>query len=185
MIKMLFVLTFILSFAMTTVSVALPPMGPQTQMTVANPMTGDHFVPWPWGLEMPFPWSFVQGVWMAEYGNFKSYFSFRVVRESNGLNQLVAEQIDPRTCTVIARGVGFESGRTVRAQMTGAAGSVYRVSLRAFSEKSVPVEVGQQPIYGQYVVLSMMPFDTDAKNTMHIPIQQVTNQLGFQCRVNQ
>lgn len=143
----------------------------------------DNTIPWPWGYESPFPWSFVQGVWLAEHGDFKSYFSFRVVSEKDGLQQLEVQQVDPLNCQPLAKGVGFEQSKIVRAQMTSTTGSVYRLALRAFHERMVNAAVGQKPIYNQYVVLSIFPFDQT--KAVHLPISQVTNHLNFQCRVLQ
>lgn len=135
--------------------------------------TKDDFVPWPWGLEMPFPWSFVQGVWNAQKGEFKSYFSFRVVQPAQHgfLRKLEVRQIDPLTCEVLAEGVGFETDRVVRAQMTTVEGLSFRVTLRAFHEKSIPFSLDLKPINNQYMVLSVYPFD--AVEPMHMPISLV------------
>ena len=141
---------------------------------------GDDPVPWPWGSEMPFPWPFVQGFWMAEKGGYRSYFSFRIVKDKNSLRQLEVEQIDPSTCESVARGVGVESNNIVRAQMTAVNGQIYRLSVRSFSEKSVPsTMVSHRPIYGQYVVLSLFPFDS--VGGVHLPIQLISSQLSFKC----
>lgn len=143
----------------------------------------DNTIPWPWGYEAPFPWTFVQGVWLAEHGEFRSYFQFRVVSEKNGLQQLDVQQVDPQTCEPLARGVGFEQNKIVRAQMTSSTGAVYRVALRSFHERSVNAAVGPKPIYNQYVVLSVFPFDQT--KAVHMPISQVTQFLSMQCRVLQ
>lgn len=146
--------------------------------------SGDDFTPWPWGAEMPFPWSFVQGTWIAEKGEFRSYYSFRVVKDSEESRQLEVTQVDPINCTIMAHGVAIETENTVRAQMSNTAtGAVYRLSLRSFHEKSLPTLVGQKPINNQFVVMSVLPFDT--VKPVHLPIQQVSNQLNFKCRVQQ
>ena len=145
--------------------------------------SGDDFVPWPWGSEMPFPWVFVQGVWMAEKGDFRTFFAFRVVKDKNDIRQLQVQQIDPETCEIKATGVAIEMNNIVRAQMTSSNGTVYRLSLRSFSEKSIPSSafINQRPIYGQYVVLSLFPFDR--VDGVHLPIQQISTQLNYKCLV--
>ncbi|MBX3039867.1 MAG: hypothetical protein KF789_04035 [Bdellovibrionaceae bacterium] len=145
--------------------------------------SGDDLVPWPWGSEMPFPWFFVQGVWMAEKGDFRTFFAFRVVKDKNDIRQLQVQQIDPESCELKASGVAIETNNIVRAQMTSSNGSVYRLSLRSFSEKSIPSStlISQRPIYGQYVVLSLFPFDR--VDGVHLPIQQISTQLNYKCLV--
>lgn len=148
--------------------------------------TQDHPVPWPWGSEMPFPWTIVQGVWFAKQNEFQSYYTFRIVKQKSGLNQVEVKQVDPVTCEVIATGVGFEENRVMRAQMSvRGGGGAYRLFLRAFSTKRVPpgVKIDAKPVNDQYVVLSVIPFD--ASKTVSIPMQLITNRLGFQCRVQE
>lgn len=146
--------------------------------------SNDNPVPWPWGAEMPFPWTFVQGVWLAEYDEFRSFYVFRVVKQKDGLNQLEVKQIDPATCEEVASGVGFDQGTVVRAQMTGrTGGGTYRIALRSFHEKAVRGPVGVPPVHNQYMVLSVIPFDS--VKTVSIPIQFVTSRLTFKCRVEQ
>jgi len=144
--------------------------------------TSDHTIPWPWGAEMPFPWTFVQGIWLAENDTFKSYFTFRVVRSKPGsINQLEVQEVDPATCEIIARGVGFEENRVVRAQMIARHGNVYRLALRSFSTQSIPRQpAGAKPVNGQYVVLSVLPMDSSA--SISVPMTQISKTLGFKCQ---
>lgn len=149
-------------------------------------ITRDDTIPWPWGKELPFPWTFAQGVWLVEYKDFSTYFSFRVVRSAGGLNQLEVTQIDPTTCEQTSAGVGVEQDRLVRAQMQSRYGHTYRILLRSFDEKQVAasqVEVGAKPVNGQYMVMTIIPFDTQA--TVTVPMQLISNRLGFKCRVQQ
>jgi hypothetical protein len=139
-------------------------------------------LPWPWGYESPFPWTMVQGVWAVEYNSFKSYFVFRVIKKGY-LSQLEVKQVDPVTCEILATGIGFEQERTVRAQMSGKNGSIYRVALRSFSEKLISEQVGVKPVGGQYVVISVIPFDT-SKTTV-LPMQLISNRLSYRCKVQQ
>lgn len=155
---------------------------PHSNVETLLQVQDENTIPWPWGYEAPFPWSFVQGVWLAEHGDFRSFFSFRVVSDKSGLQQLEVSQVDPESCEPLARGVGFEQNKIVRAQMTTADGTPYRVALRAFPEQMVNAVVGHKPIHEQYVVLSVYPFDQT--KAVHMPITQVTVGLvNFQCRV--
>lgn len=165
----------------------LPEFGASLDLTESSSVDsliqgpGDDPVPWPWGLEMPFPWPIVQGVWKAEQGEFRSYFAFQVVTDDRDIRQLRVTQIDPVTCEVTAQGVAVESSNIVRAQMTGVNGGSYRLSLRSFSEKliSKTAVIRERPINGQYVVLSLLPFDQ--KEGVHLPIQLISTQLNYKC----
>lgn len=187
MIKKLISTSFLSLILLTQVSFARPGWGwHHDQAKEPSPIDsliqgpGDDPVPWPWGLEMPFPWPFVQGFWMAEKGGTRTYFSFRVVTDRNNFRQLMVEQINPVTCEIVARGVGIETNNIVRAQMTALTGQVYRLTVRSFSEKSVPATlISHRPIYGQYVVLSLFPFES--VSGVHLPIQLISSQLNFKC----
>lgn len=174
------ILGFAVAAALMAHAVADAKVGPRD----ARPAGTDPVIPWPWGAEMPFPWTFVQGVWLAEQDGAKSYFIFRVVKpKSGGLSQLEVQEIDPVTCNVVATGVGYEQSRVVRAQMSMVKGGNYRLALRSFSVRSVQSRVSAKPVNGQYVVLSVVPFDSAVG--LNIPIQLITNSLTFKCRVQE
>lgn len=160
------------------------PAGLSTDVGVLAAHTDDNPVPWPWGAEMPFPWSFVQGVWMVEQGEFRSYFVIRVVKQDSGVNQLIVQQVDPTDCETIATGVGYEQNRIVRAVMSlGAGGGAYRITLRSFNARSINGKVSAKPVNNQYVVLSIVPWDVH--KGVNIPMQLISNRISFQCRVQQ
>ena len=44
----------------------------------------DRPVPWPWGLEQPFPWTDIKGLWRIENAKDVSpYFTFKVVKSKS------------------------------------------------------------------------------------------------------
>lgn len=159
---------------------------PISRRTDANNIqpTKDDFVPWPWGSEAPFPWSFVQGVWLAEQGEYKSFFSFRVIKSKQGLRQLEVKQIDPVTCKTVTKGNGLEdTHNVVRAVMNNSDGYSYRLLLRSFDEEDLPKLPTTKPFRGQYIVLSILPFETF--EYYHISLVQVSAKLDFKCKVQQ
>lgn len=98
-------------------------------------MGGD--VPFPWGSEVPFPWNGISGLWAAEKGNMKAFFRFSQVRRmSNGEWIVEVEEVLPGLHEVIATGAGVapDSGRIVRATMTGVDNSSYNAIVRAYRE---------------------------------------------------
>ncbi|MBX2988264.1 MAG: hypothetical protein KF802_10230 [Bdellovibrionaceae bacterium] len=178
--------TLSLLLSCTLAAANLPPenvhaFGGTPSLTDARPLGGDDFVPWPFGSEMPFPWSFVQGVWLAEHGEFRSYFRFRVLKNDDGMRTLSVQQIDPVTCEQIAEGVGIEYGNVVWAQITVPGGHILRMQLRSFHKNAVSVPLRQKPIYDQYVVMSLS--NSSDYKTLNMPMQQITPQLNFKCHI--
>lgn len=142
----------------------------------------DRPVPWPWGLEQPFPWPDIQGIWKVVDADFTSYFALKVVRvKATGERQLIVRQIDADSCKVVATGVGYDLQRVVRAQMTSVqSGVAYRIALRAFSEKDSPKPAMGKLVTSQIVVLSLM--DVDAKpesQPVHFQLGKISSTLDM------
>ncbi len=151
-----------------------------------NATLRDRPVPWPWGLEQPFPWNDIQGMWKIadDAGVPMSYFTFKVVGgKKTGIKQLVVQQMDAYTCDVIARGVGIELNDVLRAQMTttefAAEPSVtFRLSIRAFKvEKSPEPPIGI--LTNQVMVLLMTDLDRDPSKNLHIQIGKTSAKLDI------
>lgn len=150
------------------------------------PTFGDRWVPWPWALALPFPWTDIQGLWKAEDGEFVSYFAFKVVCGKADCNceetmcQLKVKQYDATTCRTLASGVGIESTHKVLAQMTAKSGLIYRVDLTSFSETDSPLPPlkSEFPIHG-VMVLSMGGLDaTSPEEMVHMQIKKVSANQG-------
>lgn len=145
------------------------------------PANDDRWVPWPWTLAQPFPWSDIKGLWKVEQGDFVSYFALKVVREKvTGLKHLQVKQFDGDTCKVIATGVGIERNQKVLAQMTSRNGVAFRVQLTAFREKDSPIPPlrGNVPTPG-VMVLSMGPLDSKGvENMVHNQIMKISPYLA-------
>ncbi|MEN0057568.1 MAG: hypothetical protein AAGB31_01935 [Bdellovibrio sp.] len=144
------------------------------------PAGSDPWVPWPWALAQPFPWSDIQGFWKVEEGDFTSYFALKVVRQkSTGVHQLQLKQFDGETCKVLAAGVGIERNQKVFAQMTSKGGITYRVQLTAFNEKDSPLPPLKGAIPTEAVmVLSMGRLDERTNDEMvHIQIMKISAHL--------
>ncbi|MBV2168072.1 MAG: hypothetical protein KUL82_05120 [Bdellovibrio sp.] len=144
------------------------------------PASDDRWVPWPWALAQPFPWSDIQGLWKVEQGDFVSYFALKVVRQkATGLRQLQVKQFDGDTCRVLATGVGIERNQKILAQMTSKGGITYRVQLTAFNEKDSPIPPlrGSVPTQG-VMVLSMGTLDVQGLEGMvHMQIMKISAYL--------
>jgi|GEM_PF-6166372 len=102
-------------------------------------------IPIPWGMEQPFPWKSVDGLWRAtivQKNEIVSNFEFKVVREeATGVRQLSIREVNLDTGVVVAEGVGRQKGEAVEAQMTTKQGVVYLVKIGSFNTKDYPVKV--------------------------------------------
>lgn len=96
---------------------------------------GDVF---PWGLELPFPWRGIQGVWTTEMGGKPVYFSFKTVKSGSFGNQLRIVEFNPTNCEVIAKGGGFEEDRVVTAIMNSTEGS-FTMTVHVFRESDMSI----------------------------------------------
>lgn len=152
--------------------------------TFASPgVLRDHPVPWPWGLEQPFPWNEIQGMWKIADGADvpMSYFSLKVINsKKSGVKQLIVKQFDADTCDIIASGVGIAVNDVLRAQMTTTEYAsepwvTFRLSIRAFkAEKSPEPPIG---LTRQVVVLSMTGLDGNPSKNLHIQIGKTSQNI--------
>lgn len=146
----------------------------------------DDFVPYPWGFELPFPWSLAQGLWTVKTSHFDSLFTFQVVRQrSSSERQLMIRQYDSSTCTEVAAGVGVErSNKVIWAQMKAYnSPSAYRLGLRSFSANDFPKDA-LPATEGQVMVLSLA--QVDSLKTKHYPLAKISSSfkdITAQCRL--
>jgi hypothetical protein len=91
---------------------------------------------WPWGMEVPFPWRGIQGLWMANINGCSTYFTFKIVKNVVDEKILQIHEINPVTCTLIAKGAGYEDDRVVMAVMNGKNGA-YNMEVHSFRESDV------------------------------------------------
>lgn len=141
----------------------------------------DRPVPWPWGLEQPFPWTEIKGLWRIENTKELSpYFTFKVMRsKSSDEKQLVVREIDPSSCRVIATGVGYELNKIVRAQMTTDKGTSFRIAVRAFREVDSPQSIAGPIVTDQVLVLSIMSITDDSSPKVHVQIGKVSESIDL------
>jgi hypothetical protein len=110
---------------------------------------GDNGVPWPFGLEQPFPWRGIQGLWQAEVDGWQRYFVLKTVGNSGTDRRLKVLEYDAVTCDLISQGTGFEQNRIVTAGMVGDEGR-FLIQIRAFLEQDVKkVRNGSQATFAK------------------------------------
>lgn len=93
---------------------------------------GGDSIPWPWGSEIGFPWTRIQGVWgptNQECGSFFSFTKSPALRDGTRFVRIV--QYDPASCVKIAEGTGYEYERVIYASMAAGRQS-YDLTIRAF-----------------------------------------------------
>lgn len=94
-------------------------------------ISGGDTRPWPWGSEIRFPWTRIQGIWAPVEGC-DSYFVFKVTKQvSSGERFVQVTQYDPATCDKIASGLGIETDKIIRASMVSNRGA-FDLTIRAF-----------------------------------------------------
>jgi hypothetical protein len=123
------IVTVFLSTAFGATDMCLP-----VGRNVVTPQGGHET--WPWGLETPFPWRGIQGVWMAEIDGCSTYFTFKIVKNSDDEKILQIHEIEPGSCTVLSKGAGYEDNRVVMAVMKGNSGA-FNVEVHSFRESDV------------------------------------------------
>lgn len=137
-------------------------------------------MPWPWGLEVPFPFEVVTGVWHAKLDGNDFYFIMTpVIREPSSL-QLMIRQISLDNCSVISSGVASVQGKVAYAHMSSTVGTSYWIALRAFYAHSLPPSMPMKPIQGKYVALTVSASDFSKEVTL--PIQLLSAQIPSTCR---
>lgn len=144
--------------------------------------TQERPIPIPFDAQRPFPWSFVEGGWFAKWGEFESYYTFKIVRRRGSVRQLRVKQIDVSTCEVVAVGQGADvpNQKRVVAQMTyPATGQVYLMSIRSYDHDRMPGDLGIKPIQGQMVIMSITPLQTNV--TYNVPLEKQAGLNNFKC----
>lgn len=128
-------------------------------------ISGGDAIPWPWGNEMQFPWTRIQGVWAPLTGDCESYFVFKVSKlTTSGERFIQIIQYDPLTCEKIAVGAGFENNKVIYASMANK-GQSFDLTIRAFDNSIIDQESQDSTIISRpplpsvkaVVVLTMYP----------------------------
>lgn len=148
--------------------------------------------PWPWGSEIIFPWSRIQGVWAPLADDCSSYFVFKVGRVSqDGTRFIRVQQYNPTTCEKIAEGAGYENRRVITASMVGG-GKVYNLTIRAFDDsvlerqghpRYVPAcSYETEAAAKSVIVVSLFPKSADfMKSAANYRLEKITSTPNLLC----
>lgn len=97
--------------------------------------------PWPWGSELTFPWTGIEGTWREQGTSCGSLYSFSILKDSKGARIVSVYEYDPHQCKVISAGRGVEQKKVVRAFMTGSTGP-YQLTIHAFRHSDLNSKKG-------------------------------------------
>lgn len=130
---------------------------------------GSDVGPWPFGLEQPFPWRSIQGIWAAEIDGCEYHFIFKVSKQEGRSTQLRVHQMNVADCSLVAEGVGFEQDRIVRAQLMGKRGP-QELKIHVFRPDDVPEGVSQDAfadLNRNVVVMTLAPLGRPTNKSAH------------------
>ncbi len=135
----------------------------------------DRFVPWPWSVRKTFPWSMMEGTWLAQNGSFQSYYTFKITRDAQN-RRFEVRQIDVVTCKEVAYGQG-SAVRTQNNIVTDMfylnVRQAYGIFVRSFDYGGPMKDISVTPIDGQVVLLSIQPQGRD--EYVHLGISKISN----------
>lgn len=142
---------------------------------------GSH--PWPWGLEIPFPWNDVQGIWKVENQGQVYYFGFRRVEQQ----RLFITQFDASRCVILGSGPGYirtKRQKYVVAQITlKETGEAYRMAIYAFAEEDSP----EPPVGGvstpipELVMVARINSMNNTGREIAVQMVRISSQLEYTC----
>ncbi len=141
--------------------------------------------PWPWGSELTFPWTGIEGVWQATELTCGNLFMFEVVRDSKGTKIVNVYEYDPVRCIAVATGKGFESRKVVRAVMTGEKGP-YQLTIHAFKATDLRSKSKYQSLIDdQVLVMRMRPLTSSGRlstKSFSSQLEKVARQPTMICK---
>ena len=152
-------------------SILPPPARVDTNLLIQD----DRFVPWPWSLRKTFPWTMMAGTWLAQNGNFQSYFTFKITRDAQ-MRRFEVRQIDVVTCKEVAFGQGSAS-HTQNNILTDmfyiGVRQAYSIYVRSYDYSGPTKDINVSPIDGQVVLLSIQP--QGREDYVHLVISKISN----------
>ncbi|MCB0369068.1 MAG: hypothetical protein KDD45_06345 [Bdellovibrionales bacterium] len=174
------VLLFTSSLALSLPSPAIKNLTSKKDFIVS----GNDFVPIPWGKELPISWETLPGTWILRQGKESnpSYFTFRPIRTLGQSEMLYIQQIDPKTCQVLGAGVATQfDSKIIYATLRSAVNNqVYRINFRNYDARSF--NSSALPTYeGHVMLMSIAPINS--YEFAHYPLARVnfSSQSNINC----
>lgn len=149
--------------------------------------SGGDFTPFPWGNEIPITGSNLQGIWVPTSLECGTYFAFEIRNNSSKAQKTIrAKQFDPKTCTIISSGVGYELEKVFYVSMIAQNGQSFDLTVRAFDRKDLKIDTnatdnGNTPISrGPIVIATLYPRREWSKRVSY-PLVKTSRSLRFEC----
>ena len=138
---------------------------------------GDDVLPWPWGSECPFPWSKIEGEWVAKTDTLSERFTFTVQDDRSPTTRVLLVHRFRSDGELIATGRGLapRDDRVVRAVMVGVgseSGTSYWAIVRTYSEKQKKSCSRNK----QVTVITLRSADGSAENETHMVLEKAEAQ---------
>lgn len=153
-------------------------------------INGGDIGPWPFGLEQPFPWRRIDGVWFAEMNGCRHYFVFKTTTNGRNVRRLKINQVDSVSCKSVAEGLGVQeedNENVVSASMVSANGPIF-LSVHVFKESDIrnirsKTEQKQTATGAKNVTILSVQNLTDPERVVsNYRIYKVANELGDVCQ---
>lgn len=149
-------------------------------------ISGDDFIPIPWGKELPISWDALPGTWILRQGRQQqdaSYFTFQMLNKADLNKMLYIQQIDVKTCRVLGAGVASQAdSKVIYATLRSAVNNqVYRINFRNYNANSFSSKV--LPTFeGHVMMMSIAPINS--YQFTHYPLARVTfsAQTNINCK---
>jgi hypothetical protein len=140
--------------------------------------------PWPWGLEVSFPWDDIQGVWKVENKGKIYYFGFRRVQDK----RIFVTQFDASRCLTLGSGPGFIRNKAqnfVVSQITlKATGDAYRMAIYAFDEQDSPeppAAADGEATVPEHVMVARITSMSTQEREIAVQMVRISDRLEFKC----
>lgn len=149
-------------------------------------ISGNDYIPIPWGKELPISWEALPGTWILRQGRQQqdaSYFTFQTLNKADQNKMLYIQQIDVRTCRVLGAGVASQAdSKVIYATLRSAVNNqVYRINFRNYNASSFSSKV--LPTFeGHVMMMSIAPINS--YQFTHYPLARVTfsAQTNINCK---
>ncbi len=173
--RKLLMMTFLLVLGSIDLAWARAKISPPARVDTNLLVQDDRFVPWPMSIRRTFPWAMMEGTWLAQNGEFQSYYTFKITRDGQ-IRHFEVRQIDVMTCQEVSSGHGSATrGQSrINAEMFYLnVRQSYGFFVRSFQYAGPIKDIGVSPIQGQVMMLYIQP--EGRNNYVHFVISKLSN----------
>ena len=173
--RKLLIVTLLMVLGTEVLAINRAKMSPPARVDTNLLVQDDRFVPWPMSVRRTFPWTMMEGTWLAQNGEFQSYYTFKITRDGQ-IRHFEVRQIDVMTCQEVANGHG--SATRGQSRITAEMFYInvrqsYGFFVRSYQYAGPMKDIGVNPIEGQVVMLYIQP--EDRTDYVHFVISKLSN----------